>query len=117
MIVYVNFASQLSSSWEKAATNASSTCWKVSWYSLIWLLSALVLGVTGFCFYIMSQVFTDSPSGASGAQDTDNISIDLDIDLNNCSINRWFIVASGLACIFLLLISLCKNLRRQRKIY
>jgi len=109
MIVFVNFASQWSESWEQAATKASSTCWKVSWYSLIWLLSGLILAVTAFCFYLMGVIFVDTPSGATEAKLDISESIqEWQIDISNCEINKWFIVASGIACVFLLLISLRK---------
>ncbi|CBY35820.1 unnamed protein product, partial [Oikopleura dioica] len=107
MIVFVNFASQWSESWEQAATKASSTCWKVSWYSLIWLLSGLILAVTAFCFYLMGVIFVDTPSGATEAKLDISESIqEWQIDISNCEINKWFIIASGIACVFLLLISL-----------
>jgi hypothetical protein len=109
MIVFVNFASQWSESWEQAATKASSTCWKASWYTLIWLLSGFILALTAFCFYLMGIIFVDTPSGATESKlDISDSIQEWQIDISNCEINKWFIVASGIACVFLLLISLRK---------
>ena len=82
MIVFVNFASQWSESWEQAATKAKLT---------------------------NTIIFVDTPSGATESKlDISDSIQEWQIDISNCEINKWFIIASGIACVFLLLISLRK---------